>query len=58
MKMIDNMREPIDEHINCRSKFKKWAYDNAYTLIFLSFFFGVTWLIMIVIAAWGATHGH
>lgn len=27
---------------------KKWAYQNAYTLIFLAVMFGVTWVLLVL----------
>lgn len=39
--------------IHCRSKLRKWAYDNAYTLLLMAFFFTVTWVAMII---YGVTH--
>lgn len=34
--VIHKVREPIEIEITCRSKIRKWAFENAYTLIFLS----------------------
>jgi hypothetical protein len=42
--------EPIEVHITCRSKIRKWAYENAYTLIFVSVYHVLaTWGIIFVI---------
>lgn len=38
-------RELFDAH-----KVKLWAYENAYTLIFLAFMFFITWGIITVVA--------
>jgi len=46
--LLRRIGEPINVHITCRSKVRKWAYENAYTLIFASIYFMVTWVIVIV----------
>jgi hypothetical protein len=33
---VHEIREPIEIEIPCKSKLRKWAFENAYTLIFLS----------------------
>lgn len=45
---IRELREPINIVIPCKSKLRKWAFENAYTLIIMAFFFGITWVVMIV----------
>src|SRR5687767_8177291 len=39
---------PIEIQLTCKSRVKKWAFDNAYTLIFLSCMFVITWCIIVV----------
>lgn len=51
---IKGVLEPVDIIIPCKSKIKKWAFENAYTLIFLAFMFIVTWVIMIIVAVTNA----
>lgn len=36
---------------------KKWAYENAYTLIVMASLFAITWTAMLLYGIWGATHG-
>lgn len=38
----------FEEYIFCNSRVKKWAYENAFTLIFLSVMFIITWCLIIV----------
>lgn len=52
LKVIERVREPIAEEILVRSKVKKWAYHNAYTLIFLSVMFVITWVVAVVTSTW------
>jgi hypothetical protein len=40
--------EPVDETIKVKTKLKKWAATNGYTLTFLSFMFIVTWTLEIM----------
>ena len=47
---LKRITEPIEIQLFCHSKIRKWAFDNAYTLIFLSSFFIVTWILMVVIS--------
>lgn len=51
---LQDIREPIEIEIPCKSKVKKWAFDNAYTLIFLAVLcvFNIIANIIIVLA-WG-----
>lgn len=56
MKLIEEIRAPIETEIRCRSKFKKWAYDNAYTLAFLAIFFGLTWIVIMLVGLWEVAH--
>jgi hypothetical protein len=53
MYLFSSFREPIKVSIECRSKLRKWAYDNAYTLVFMSVLFAITWIAML---AYGVTH--
>lgn len=41
--------DPPDKII-CNNKLRKWATENAYTLIFLSSMFIITWIIQGVLA--------
>jgi hypothetical protein len=48
---IPRLREavrPINIQLTCRSKIRKWAFENAYTLIFLSIFYVITWVLIVV----------
>jgi len=31
-----------------QSRIRKWAYENAYTLIFVSVYFMVTWVVVVL----------
>lgn len=42
---------------NTQMKIREWAAQNAYTLIVMSVFFTVTWVIIIVANVWTAAHG-
>lgn len=33
------------EKLTFQQKVRAWAFCNAYTLIFMSFFFSITWII-------------
>jgi hypothetical protein len=44
---VKHIREPIDVQIVCRSKIRKWAYDNAPLLIFLTSMFFITWVLLV-----------
>lgn len=39
-------REPINITLSCNSRVRKWAYDNAYTLILLAVLFAPTWIAL------------
>jgi hypothetical protein len=47
--ILNKVVKPINVTINCDSKVRKWAYENAYTLTFLSVLFVVTWTIIVMI---------
>jgi len=49
MKTLDKIREPLNIELTCTSKVKKWAFDNAYMLIFISVFFAITWILSVVL---------
>jgi hypothetical protein len=44
---IKHIREPINVQIDCRSKIRKWAYDNGPMLIFFSVMFFITWGLLV-----------
>jgi hypothetical protein len=44
---ISAVIEPIDETIKVRTRLKRWAAANGYTLTFLSAMFLVTWALEI-----------
>ena len=46
---LKQVTKPIEIKIICHSRLRKWAFDNAYTLIFLASLFVVTWVLMLVI---------
>lgn len=46
---ISEIREPIDIVLPCRSKVKKWAFENAYTLMTMAVLFGVTWIAIFIV---------
>lgn len=48
MKMVDHLREPLNIEITCTSRIRKWAYENAFTLIFLTAMFIITWIVIVV----------
>lgn len=39
------------ESIFCRSRVKRWAYHNAYTLIFLTVMFAISWIVTIIVGS-------
>ena len=41
---IKDVREPISVKLTCNSRIRKWAFENAYTLIVMMVLFGITWL--------------
>jgi hypothetical protein len=45
---LNEIREPIEIVIPCRSKIRRWAFENAYMLIVMAIFFVITWGVMIV----------
>jgi hypothetical protein len=49
MKTLEKIREPLNIELTCTSKVKKWAFDNAYMLIFISVFFTITWILSVVL---------
>lgn len=49
LREVKDRIEPIEVTLLCRSRVKKWAYDNAYTLAFLSVMFVVTWIVLVVV---------
>jgi hypothetical protein len=44
---LQDVREPIFVQLSCRSKIRKWAYENAYTLVLIAVLFAITWVTMI-----------
>jgi hypothetical protein len=46
---LREIREPIDVILPCRSKIKKWAFENAYVLIVMAIMFGITWLAIFIL---------
>jgi hypothetical protein len=46
---LKQVMAPIEIHITCRSRLRKWAFDNAYTLMFLSAMFVVTWSVIVLV---------
>lgn len=49
---IRGMREPIQIELPCKSKVKKWAFENAYTLILMGVLFALTWGAMLAYGVW------
>lgn len=39
------------------SKLRAWAAQNALTLVFMSFMFIMTWVVILVATFWDVTHG-
>jgi hypothetical protein len=35
-------------HLECDDRIRKWAWENAYMLVFLSGCFVITWLVFLV----------
>jgi hypothetical protein len=35
-------------HLECDDRIRKWAWENGYTLIFLSVCFLITWVVILV----------
>lgn len=46
--MQRQVAEARSEIIICRSKLRKWAYENAITLVFMAIGFAITWAVMIL----------
>jgi len=53
MKFYDMIKQPYNVRIMCHSRLRKWAYDNAYTLLLMAALFAVTWTVMLI---YGITH--
>lgn len=49
MKLLERTSEPIEVKLHCTSRIRKWAFENAYTLVFLVFMFVITWIIAVVL---------
>lgn len=50
---IEKARELVEEHpetIVCRNRIKKWAHENAYTLIFIAIISMIGWAVSIAAA--------
>jgi hypothetical protein len=45
--LFQKARTPITVYIPYGSRFRKWAYDNAYTLVFLTVMFFITWIVSV-----------
>lgn len=43
----ESLRLPVEIHLTTKSKIKKWAYDNAWTLILMAICFAITWAWLI-----------
>lgn len=43
------VKEPIDIVLPCRSKIKKWAFENAYMLTLVFILFAITWVAILVV---------
>jgi hypothetical protein len=48
IRLLEEIREPIYVQLPCRSKIRKWAYENAYTLVLIAILFAITWVAMVV----------
>lgn len=42
----------INTVIFCRSKLRKWAFDNAYTLTLMAVLFAITWVALFVVGVY------
>jgi hypothetical protein len=40
--------DDIDILLPCKSRIRKWAFENAYTLIVMGTFFVITWAYLVV----------
>lgn len=47
--VISQIREPIEIVIPCKSRIRKWAFDNAYTLLLVTFVTIITWIGIFVL---------
>lgn len=43
-----DLREPIQITLTTPSKIRKWAFENAYTLIAMAIFFIITWILIVI----------
>ena len=43
----EHVRLPVEIHLTCKSRVKKWAYDNAWTLIVMAICFTITWAYLV-----------
>lgn len=44
--------EKVEITLTTNSKIKKWAFENAYTLVFLSIMFVLTWAVFVCSRWW------
>lgn len=44
---MENLRLPVEVHLTTKSKVKKWAYENAWTLILMGILNGLTWAYLL-----------
>jgi hypothetical protein len=42
-------REKIHILIPCRSKVRKWAFENAYLLVVMAVMFAITWIALFIV---------
>lgn len=49
---LRDFREPIEVLLPCRSKIRKWAFDNAIMLAVMAFFFVLTWIAIFIVGVW------
>lgn len=57
MKIHLALLDPIEDTIPCKNKLRKWAAENAYTLLLMAILFGFTWTAMILYGVWEFVHG-
>jgi len=45
--LVNTVRLPVEIKLTCKSKVKKWAFENAWVLIVMAIGFAITWVYLI-----------
>ena len=54
---VIDVKSPFNTGAINQMRIREWAAANAYTLIVMSVFFAVTWIIIIIANLWTVGHG-